>query len=136
MRASTTLWGGGSLSLGLEGDKGKKKDTKTVHSSEAWRSRNEAKREERKREEGGGGWTGLRRRKGRKMERVVVVALGDRKCVKLQRSVILMTPNDTAPSVHGSFPPPGTVWIPSTTSEPDFLPTGFLSSPSFRAKAF
>lgn len=52
------------------------------------------------------GWTGLRRRKGRKMERVVV-ALGDRKCVKLQRSVILMTPNDTAPSVHGSFPPPG-----------------------------
>lgn len=56
MRASTTLWGGGSLSLGLEGDKGKKKDTKTVHSSEAWRSRNEAKREERKREGEGVGW--------------------------------------------------------------------------------
>lgn len=58
MRAFTTLWGGGSLSLGLEGDKGKKKDTKTVHSSEAWRSRNEAKREERKREGEGGGMDG------------------------------------------------------------------------------
>lgn len=56
MRASTTLSGGGSLSLGLEGDKGKKKDT--IHSSEAWRSRNEAKREERKREGGGGGMDG------------------------------------------------------------------------------
>lgn len=28
---------------------------------------------------------------------VVVVALGDRKCVKLQRSAILMTPNDMPP---------------------------------------
>lgn len=28
----------------------------------------------------------------------VAVALGDRKCVKLQRSAILMTPNDMPPS--------------------------------------
>lgn len=46
------------------------------------------------------------RRKGRKMERVAVVALGDRKCVKLQRSVILMTPNDM---------PPFCPWAPSPT---------------------
>lgn len=57
------------------------------------------------------------------------MALGDRKCVKLQRSVILMTPNDTAPSVHGSFPPPwGTAWIPST-SLISFLPVSFPSLP-------
>lgn len=31
------------------------------------------------------------------MERVVVVALGDRKYVKLQRSAILMIPNDMPP---------------------------------------
>lgn len=97
----------------------------------------EERSEEGRAKEGRGwdGWTGLRRRKGRKMERVVVVALGDRKCVKLQRSVILMTPNDTAPSVHGSFPPPGTAWIPST-SLISFLPVSFPPLPSEGAKAF
>lgn len=60
------------------------------------------------------------------MERAVVVALGDRKCVKLQRSVILMTPNDMPPLTVVPFSHLA-ARIPSST--PDFLLLAPLEPP-------
>lgn len=66
------------------------------------------------------------------MERAAVVALGDRKCVKLQRSVILMTPNGMPPLTVVPFSHLATR-IPSST--PDFLLLAPLEPPRFAEAA-